>query len=172
LLKGFALGTAFSGAIAASALVLLVGEDRDRRIRGDLVSAHLRSLQSARLTDVESNDRHSVKPWFNGKLDVAPPVIDLTAKGFTLLGGRLDFLDGKAAAAIVYKRRRHVINLFVAPRARSSGLGLRTETLQGFNVRHWSDQGLDFWAVSDIGADELAEFGSEFDAALRRGDGA
>ncbi|NVO15576.1 MAG: anti-sigma factor [Rhodoplanes sp.] len=166
LLKGFAFGSVFSGAIAATALVLLVRSDRGQRMHGDLVSAHLRSLQGTRLTDVETSDRHTVKPWFNGRLDLAPPVVDLTAKGFTLLGGRLDYLDGKPVAAIVYKRRRHVVNLFVEPSS-AADTSPGVSTLQGFNIRHWSDGGLAFWAVSDIAADELAEFASVFDAARR-----
>src|SRR5262249_1009566 len=79
-----------------------------------------------------------VKPWFNGKVDIAPPVVDLTAQGFTLLGGRLDYIDGKAVASIVYRRRTHVINLFVAQGAASEGHGARLETMQGFNIRRWS----------------------------------
>lgn len=167
LLKGFAFGATLSGAVAASGLLLLVRDDHERQIAGDVVSAHLRSLQSGRLMDVETSDQHTVKPWFNGKVDVAPPVVDLTAKGFTLLGGRLDYLDGQAVAAIVYKRRRHVINLLVEHNAQATGQAPSMTTIQGFNVRRWTDHGLVFWAVSDIDADELAEFGREFEAALR-----
>jgi anti-sigma factor RsiW len=168
LLKGFTLGMALSGAVAAGGLVLLVQNDRDQRLEGDLISAHLRSLQGSRLIDIESTDQHTVKPWFNGKLDVAPPVVDLTAKGFTLLGGRIDYLDGKAVAALVYKRRKHIINLFVEPgSATTVGRSARIAALQGFNIRHWRENGFDFWAVSDINADELNEFGNEIAAALR-----
>jgi anti-sigma factor RsiW len=116
--------------------------------------------------DVETSDQHTVKPWFNGKLDVAPPVIDLTAQGFTLLGGRLDYIDGEPVASIVYKRRKHVINLFVAQRLGTAQAGGSTETVQGFNVRHWTEGGLDFWAVSDIEKDELDEFGQKVATAL------
>jgi anti-sigma factor RsiW len=101
------------------------------------MSAHVRSLQGDHLTDVQTSDQHTVKPWFNGKLDIAPPVVDLTAQGFTLLGGRLDYLDGKAVASIVYRRRTHVINLFVAQEAASEGHAAKLETMQGFNIRRW-----------------------------------
>jgi anti-sigma factor RsiW len=167
VLRGFALGSAVS-AMAATGLVAIVLRDDDRqRIESEIVSAHLRSLQAGHLSDVISSDQHTVKPWFNGKLDVSPPVIDLTTQGFTLIGGRLDYVDARAIGAVVYKRRAHVINLFVAQTANTEHHAAKIETLQGFNIRRWSDRGLNFWAVSDIGADELAEFGDKFEAAMR-----
>ena len=169
LLQGFAFGTAVSAVAAAGAVFMVVRSDQDQRILGDVVSAHLRSLQAEHLTDVPSSDQHTVKPWFNGRLDVAPPVADLTAQGFTLLGGRLDYIDGRAVAAIVYRRRVHVINLFVAQGAGAEHAAVRNETVQGFNVRRWTEQGLRFIAISDINADELQEFGAKFEAALRAG---
>src|SRR5262249_23923487 len=113
LLKGFAFGTMLSAAAAASIVVVVMRGENDQRMLGDAISAHLRSLQADHLTAVLSPDQHRVKPWSNGKLEVSPPVVDLTAQGFTLIGGRLDYIDGKPVAAIVYKRRAHVINLFV-----------------------------------------------------------
>jgi len=167
VLRGFAFGSAVS-AIAATGLVAVVlREDELQRVQSEIVSAHLRSLQAGHLTDVISTDQHTVKPWFNGKLDVSPPVIDLTAQGFTLIGGRLDYVDARAIGAVVYKRRAHVINLFVAQTSNTERRAARIETLQGFNIRCWRDRGLNFWAVSDLGADELSEFGEKFESAIR-----
>jgi anti-sigma factor RsiW len=168
LLQGFAFGTAATAVAASGALFLVMRSDQDQQILGDVVSAHLRSLQADHLTDVPSSDQHTVKPWFNGRLQLAPPVADLTAQGFTLLGGRLDYIDGRAVAALVYRRRVHIINLFVAQATGESG-GPRSEIVQGFNVRRWSEQGLRFIAISDINADELQEFGTKFEAATRAG---
>jgi anti-sigma factor RsiW len=160
------MGSALSAAVAATLFIAVIRTDQDQRVLGDVVSAHLRSLQGEHLTDIETSDLHTVKPWFNGKLDVAPPVVDLTAQGFRLIGGRLDYIDGKAVAAIVYRRRAHVINLFIAQAAAFEGPGAKLEKVQGFNIRHWDAQGLEFWAVSDINAGELQEFGAKFEAAL------
>jgi len=166
VLRGFAMGSAAS-AIAATGLVAIVLRNDDaQRIESEVVSAHLRSLQAGHLIDVVSTDQHTVKPWFNGKLDVSPPVIDLTAQGFTLIGGRLDYLDARAIGAVVYKRRQHVINLFVAQTGNTERKAPKMETMQGFSVLRWSEQGMNFWAVSDIGADELNEFGEKFEKAL------
>jgi anti-sigma factor RsiW len=167
LLKGFAAGSLVSAAAAASVALFVVREDRDRRIFGEAVSAHLRSLQADHLTDVLSTDQHTVKPWFNGRIDLAPPVIDLTAQGFTLIGGRLDFIDGKPVAALVYRRRVHLINLFVAQGFGTSLGAPRLESVQGFNILRWTDQGLNFLAISDLNREELEEFGAKFERAAR-----
>jgi anti-sigma factor RsiW len=166
MLKGFALGSLVSSAAAASLMITIIRSDQERRDLGDVVSAHLRSLQGEHLTDVQTSDQHTVKPWFNGKLDVAPPVVDLTAQGFTLVGGRLDYINGRAVAAIVYRRQIHVLNLFVAAGA-GSDRGVRTETVHGYNVKFWSEQGLEFWVVSDINLEELQEFVEKFQVAAR-----
>jgi anti-sigma factor RsiW len=167
VLKGFAMGSAVS-AIAATGLVAIVlRNDDEARIQSEIVSAHLRSLQAGHLTDVVSTDQHTVKPWFNGKLDVAPPVIDLAAQGFTLIGGRLDYIDARSVGAVVYRRRQHVINLFVAQTASTERRAAKITTLQGFNCRRWSDRGLNYWAISDLAADELADFGERFEAVMQ-----
>jgi anti-sigma factor (TIGR02949 family) len=164
---GMAIGTALSAAVAASLVIAVVRNDQQQETASEIVSAHLRSLQPGHLTDVETSDQHTVKPWFNGKLDVAPPVIDLTAQGFTLVGGRLDYINGEPAGSIVYRRRQHIINLFVTRHLDTEHGAAKIVTVQGFNIRHWTADGLDFWAVSDINAGELDEFARKFTAALR-----
>jgi anti-sigma factor RsiW len=164
---GFAAGTALSAALAATLLLTVVRTDQEQTIANEVVSAHIRSLQAGHLMDVETSDQHTVKPWFDGKVDVAPPVIDLTAEGFTLVGGRLDYIDGEPVASVVYQRRKHVINLFVAQRLGTAHAIVSDRTVQGYNVRHWSRGGLDFWAVSDLDAAELNEFVQKITAALQ-----
>ncbi|OSI63357.1 hypothetical protein BSZ22_38045 [Bradyrhizobium canariense] len=166
VLRGFAMGSAVSALAASGVVALVLRQDDQQRILSEVVSAHLRSLQAGHLIDVVSTDQHTVKPWFNGKLDVAPPVIDLTAQGFTLVGGRLDYIDARAIGAVVYKRRQHVVNLFVSQTSNAEYRAPRTEAMQGFNCRRWGNRGLNFWAVSDLGADELAEFVDKFEAAM------
>ena len=169
VLRGFAMGSAVSALAATGLVAIVLRNDDEARIESEVVSAHLRSLQAGHLTDVVSTDQHTVKPWFNGRLDVAPPVIDLTAQGFTLIGGRLDYVDARPIGAMVYRRRQHVINLFVAQTASTERKAAKIETIQGFNIRRWSDHGLNYWAVSDLAADELAEFGDKFETAMRTG---
>ncbi len=169
VLKGFAMGSAVSAIAATGLVAIILRSDDEARIESEVVSAHLRSLQAGHLTDVLSTDQHTVKPWFNGKLDVAPPVIDLTAQGFTLIGGRLDYVDTRPIGAIVYRRRAHVINLFVAQTASAERRAAKIENIQGFNIRRWSERGLNYWAVSDLAADELAEFGDKFETAMKTG---
>jgi anti-sigma factor RsiW len=171
VLRGFAMGSAVSAMAATGLVAIVLRNDDAERIQSEVVSAHLRSLQAGHLTDVISTDQHTVKPWFNGKLDVAPPVIDLTAQGFTLIGGRLDYVDTRTIGAVVYRRRSHVINLFVAQTASTGHRSAKTETVQGFNIRHWSERGLNYWAVSDLARDELADFGEKFEAAMKNSAG-
>lgn len=165
-LKGFASGAALSAVAASGAFLLLTRNDADQPILSDVVSAHLRSLEPDHLTDVRSSDRHNVKPWFAGKLGVAPPVVDLTAEGFELAGGRLDAIGGRMVAAIVYRRRNHIINLFAAPAAGKPQPPV-TENVNGFTIRHWQAAGVSLWAVSDISVSELEEFSRQFAAALQ-----
>ena len=170
LLEGFTMGSMLSAALAASLVMFVVRGDQDQFVDSELVSAHLRSLQSGRLIDVQSSDQHTVKPWFNGRLEVAPPVIDLAAEGFTLVGGRLDYIDARPVATLVYKRCAHIVNVFIAQAPGSDREG-KIEQLQGFSIWHGRASGFAISAVSDISPGELQEFGAKFEAALRSGGG-
>lgn len=129
----------------------------EESLTGQMVDAHVRSLLADHLTDVASSDQHTVKPWFHGRLDYAPPVEDPAAQGFPLVGGRLDYLDHRDVAALVYRRDQHPINLFVMPTSEADGI--RTATSRnGYNILHWSAHGFAFWAVSDLNAAELRDF--------------
>jgi len=152
---------------ASGAFVLVMRSDEETGILSDVVSAHLRSLEPDHLTDVLSTDRHTIKPWFNGRLDVAPPVVDLSAQGFALIGGRLDAIGGKMVAVIVYRRRAQIINLFAAP-APTNRRPATTRTVSGFNIRRWLIEGVSLWAISDINAAELEEFSHKFEAAIQK----
>jgi anti-sigma factor RsiW len=151
--------------LAALAATILVGVWRFPPVRRDeaqgvivaqVLDAHLRSLQLAHLTDVASTDQHTVKPWFDGKLDFAPPVTDLAADGFPLLGGRLDVIGGRSVAGLVYGRRKHVINLFAWP-AEASDTGSASGSARGYQWACWSHGGMRFWAVSDVAAADVEE---------------
>lgn len=122
-------------------------------ITDELVASHVRSLLANHITDVRSTDQHTVKPWFTGKLDYAPAVLDLRSQGFPLLGGRLDYIDGRPVAALVYGRRKHVLNLFVWPA--SSPDADRAVSRDGFVLRHWVAGSMSYWAVSDATGSDL-----------------
>jgi anti-sigma factor RsiW len=122
------------------------------------IDAHLRSLQQGHLADVESTDQHTVKPWFDGKVDFAPPVRDFANDGFPLLGGRLDVLDGKTVAALVYGRRKHVINVFVSrASAAAAAPSASSGSSQGYNWLAWQNGGFSFYAVSDVNSADLEQ---------------
>jgi len=122
-----------------------------------VVASHIRSLIGTHLVDVLSSDQHTVKPWFAGKLDFAPDVKNFEAEGFPLAGGRVDYLAGRRVAALIYHRRQHVINLFTWP-AGSSPAGANRISRDGYNLVHWTDGPMTYWAVSDVSAPELDRF--------------
>nr|WP_321984143.1 anti-sigma factor [uncultured Lichenicoccus sp.] len=142
-------------AVAASIALLALPQRQTHPEQGDaLVAAHIRALQPGHLLDVVSTDRHTVKPWFDGRLDFAPPVPDLAAEGFPLVGGRLDYLEGRPVAALVYRRNRHLIDLFIWPGAQAG----RDRNVRGYAIESWSRDGMNFHAVSDLNDAEFARF--------------
>ncbi len=150
--------------LVAAAVVAIVGAwwtgawwQGRREIVTQVLAAHVRSLMPGHLTDVASTDQHTVKPWFDGRLDYSPPVTDEAARGFPLLGGRLDYIGGHAVAALVYGRRLHRINLFVWPE-RNGTLGRAQAERDGYHVIHWTRGDMTYWAVSDLNAEELEAF--------------
>jgi anti-sigma factor RsiW len=139
-------------------LPVLKGPSPSELLTEEIVSAHVRSLMANHLTDVASSDQHTVKPWFNGKLDFSPLVVDLTDSGFPLVGGRLDFVANGSVAALVYQRRQHFINLFIWPSLHDSDVAASISSRQGYNMIRWVKSGMIYWAVSDVNISDLESF--------------
>ena len=152
----FWLAPGVAGALAASlAIVTFTGPTQTAVMDQQVISGHVRSLQPGHLIDVQTSNKHVVKPWFNGRIDFSPPVPDLSDQGFPLLGGRLDSVDGKTVPAIVYKRRLHTVNVFVWPEGNGRD---RSFEKDGFAVTEWSQGELRLAAISDIPLAELRQF--------------
>ncbi len=160
-------GRVILGVAAAIAAVVVVSigffaffqnGSNDDALSKEIVASHVRSLMVNHLTDVTSSDQHTVKPWFNNKLDFSPPVEDLADKGFPLLGGRLDYLNNQMVAALIYQKRQHLINMFLWPTQGGSKVALKSSTIQGFYIYHWSKAGMNYWVISDVSPKDLEEF--------------
>jgi anti-sigma factor RsiW len=147
------MAAAAACAAAGLALVAFLATTRGNPVEQAVVDSHIRSMLANHLTDVASSDRHTVKPWFNGKLDFGVDVFDFASAGFLLVGGRLDYLDGRTVAALVYTRGKHVINVFVWPGETRAG----ADTRKGYNVIRWNAGGMSWWAVSDVNPQDLRE---------------
>jgi anti-sigma factor RsiW len=160
------LGWRWVSAFASAVVVIILGwtamtywarSSEERLLVNDIVSGHVRSMMANHITDVSSSDSHTVKPWFGGRLDYSPPTKDLTEQGFRLIGGRLDYLNNRPVAALVYQRSQHFINLFVWPSNNTAIQQQDQLTRHGYNVIHWTKAGMTYWLVSDLNLTELNE---------------
>jgi anti-sigma factor RsiW len=155
-----------AGLLAASlALVIVAPQLAQRDLDRQLVASHVRSLLASHLTDIATSNQHVVRPWFNGKVDVAPPAPELKDQGYPLVGGRLDYIDGRVAPAIVYRRQLHTVNLFVQPAEGRLFNGDRTARRDGYSLVEWTSGGLRYSAVSDIEMRDLQQFKRVFVAS-------
>jgi anti-sigma factor RsiW len=152
---GLAAAILFAAIIGWNLLPRLQRPGADQLLATQLIASHVRSLMANHLTDVVSSDQHTVKPWLDTKLDFAPPVVDLAGEGFSLVGGRLDYLENRPVAALVYQRRKHFINLFVWPAASDSAKTTKAMSHQGYQLLHWVQADFNYWAVSDVNKDDL-----------------
>ena len=156
----------FAAIIALTLVPRLQRPGADQFLATQLIASHVRSLMASHLTDVASSDQHTVKPWLDAKLDFAPPVVDLSSEGFPLVGGRLDYLDNRPVAALIYQRRKHFINLFVWPAGAGTERAMKTISRQGYQLLHWIDSEFNYWAISDISEKELQEFKQLFEGQI------
>jgi anti-sigma factor RsiW len=139
---------------------------RDENITEQVIAGHARAMLTTHLADVASSDQHTVKPWLSSKLDFSPPVTDLAAAGFPLTGGRLDYIDHRPVAALVYRHRQHVINLFVWPDVKAhAGAAMKASARQGYNLLHWNGEGMTYWAISDLNSTDIKTFAETYVAA-------
>src|SRR5437868_72285 len=163
---GLAAAIILAAVIALNVVPRFQRSGADQFLATQLIASHVRSLMANHLADVASSDQHTVKPWLDAKLDFAPAVVDLSEKGFPLIGGRLDYRDNGPVAALIYQRRRHFINLFVWPVGSDAAGATKTITRQGYQLFHWKDSDFNYWAVSDINAKELQEFKQLFEEEI------
>jgi anti-sigma factor RsiW len=162
------LGTAVAATAAVTwmAALQLNNPLRDEAISEQVIAGYARSVLTSHVTDVATSDQHTVKPWLSGKLDFSPSVTDLTTAGFPLVGGRLDYLDNRPVAALVYSHRQHLINLFVWPYAKSAKpAAMQTLSKHGYNLLHWTDAGMTYWAISDVDPADLKTFAETYASA-------
>lgn len=152
------LAGAATAAFAVTLTLYLDQPTANERIEQELAASHFRSLMPNHLADVASTDQHTVKPWFTGKLDFSPPVYDLTPQGYALIGGRLDYLQQRAVAALAYRHRQHILNLYIWPDASGRSEAPHAAMRQGFHLLRWSQDGMQYSAVSDINPQDLAQF--------------
>ncbi|HEX4639043.1 MAG TPA: anti-sigma factor [Chthoniobacterales bacterium] len=154
----FATGAAVTLVVLALIFFQTTRTSRENAIVDQIVANHVRSLLATHLVDIGSSDQHTVKPWFDGKIDFAPDVHDFAMSGFPLVGGRLDYLDGKTVVALIYQRNKHPINVFISPATGSSDRASVSSTRRGYNIVSWTQREMNYWAISDLNETELRQF--------------
>ena len=165
-LAGAGAAFAFVAIASWNAALLQSRPSADELVGRDVLNAHVRSLIAANhLNDVISTDQHTVKPWFTGKLDFAPPVQDYATSGFELTGGRLDYVSGRPVAALVYKHRLHTVNVFVWPAAGTGNAPARVTPVNGYALAQWRTGGMQYWAASDVAPADLVTLAEAVNAS-------
>ena len=164
--RWFQLGAAVAATAVVTWVIAVETElgSRDERITEQVIAGHARAMLSNQLAQVASSDQHTVKPWLSSKLDFSPPVTDLATAGFPLAGGRLDYVDHRPVAALVYGHRQHIIDLFIWPDAKAA-TSMQASSRQGFNMLHWGNRGMTFWAISDLNPADIRKFAETYASA-------
>ncbi|HEY7229943.1 MAG TPA: anti-sigma factor [Pseudolabrys sp.] len=162
--RSLAASVALAVLVTGSSTWLFLDSKAPQTMEDAVVAGHIRALMAPQPADVASSERHTVKPWFNGRVVEAPHVADLTNAGFPLIGGRIDIVAGRPVPTLVYGRRKHIISLTAVPNASKATSGPSVSVDNGYNIVHWVTNGISYWAVSDVSDPELDEFAKLFRA--------
>jgi anti-sigma factor RsiW len=160
--RALAASIALTAVVASSSTWLVVGSEPTTMVADSLVSDHIRALMAPQAVDVLSSDRHTVKPWFNGRIPNSPRVVDLAKQDFPLIGGRIDVVGQTPVSTLVYRHAKHIISLTATPAESQFDFGMTPRAVNGYNVVHWIDSGVSYWAISDLEAKELENFSQLF----------
>jgi anti-sigma factor RsiW len=160
--RALAASIALTAVVASSSTWLLIGPPPESTTAESLVSDHIRALMAPQPIDVASSDRHTVKPWFNGRIPESPRVVDLAKQDYPLVGGRLDVVGRDPCPTLVYRHEKHLISLTEMPAGSRLDLARTLRTINGYNVVHWTDNGVSYWAISDLAASKLEDFARLF----------
>jgi anti-sigma factor RsiW len=163
--RALAASIALTAMVASSSTWLIIGPPPESTTADSLVSDHIRALMAPQPIDVVSSDRHTVKPWFNGRIPESPRVVDLAKEDFPLVGGRLDVVGRDPCPTLVYRHDKHLISLTEMPAGSRSDLARTPRTINGYNVVHWTENGVSYWAISDLAASKLEDFAQLFRTA-------
>ena len=163
---GLGAAVAAAAVVSWTAAIQYSALASDDALAEQVIASHARAVLTSHVADVASSDQHTVKPWLSSKLDFSPPVTDLAREGFPLTGGRLDYLNNRPVAALVFGHRRHVIDLFVWPDPKAGQAGaVRSQEKNGYTIVHWAEGGMAFWAISDLNPADMKTFAETYASA-------